>query len=102
MADEMCTFSFISAKDCAPKRAIGIERSWFDLKLEFHRVQDIIKQLVNKDHSYSLLNKIKLWYYYENKLHCYRTATDVKHAKIHSMELNPQEHKYMKREFFNK
>jgi hypothetical protein len=37
MTDDACTFSFISAEDSAPKTATGIERSWLDLKLEFHR-----------------------------------------------------------------
>src|SRR5437868_4400502 len=37
MTDDTCTFSYISAKDFAPKTATGVQRSWFDLKLEFGR-----------------------------------------------------------------
>jgi hypothetical protein len=31
-----------------------------------------------------------VWFHDENKWHLYRAATDVKHAKIHSVELNLQ------------
>ncbi len=31
-----------------------------------------------------------MWYHDENKWHAYLTATNVKYAKMHSVEWNPQ------------
>jgi len=33
----VCTFSYISKEDFAPKTPTGLERTWLDLKLEFSR-----------------------------------------------------------------
>jgi len=33
----VCTFSYISKEDFAPKTPTGFERTWLDLKLEFSR-----------------------------------------------------------------
>ncbi|CAF1180249.1 unnamed protein product [Rotaria sordida] len=97
MTDDMCTFSYISAKDYAPTTATGIERSWLDLKLEFNRKGDGLSGAkyyktisVQGPQLFAVKMDQTVWYHDENKWHRYQTATDVKYDKIQLPDLNPR------------
>jgi hypothetical protein len=88
MTDDTCTFSYISKKDFAPKTATGVERSWFDLKIEFGRQGDGLSgakyyKTVSKEGPQLFAVKLdqSVWYHDEGKWHKYQTATDVKYEE---------------------
>jgi len=96
MTDDKCTFSYVSARDSAPKTATGIERSWLDLKLEFNRQGEGLPGAkyyktisVQGPQLFAVKHDQTVWYHDANKWHRYQTATDVKYDKMHSGNLNP-------------
>ncbi|CAF2723553.1 unnamed protein product [Rotaria sp. Silwood2] len=97
MRDDTCTFSYVAAKDSAPKTATGIERAWRDLKLEFSRKGDGLPGAkyyktisVQGPQLFAVKIDQTVWYHDEDKWHMYQTATDVKYDKIQLPDLNPR------------
>ena len=95
MTDDTCTFSYVAAKNSAPKTATGIEHTWLDLKLEFNRQWEGLAgakyyQTISSQgpQLFAVKHDQIVWYHDENKWHRYQTATDVKHDKIHSENFN--------------
>jgi hypothetical protein len=96
MTDDTCTFSYISAKDFAPKTATGVERSWLDLKLEFsHQGEGLPGARYYKTISvqgpelFAVKHDQTVWYHDQNKWRKYIPATNIKYDKIHSNNLDP-------------
>jgi len=89
MSEEMCTFSYISKVDFAPKTAIGVERTWLDLKLEFNRTGEGLagaKYYKRISEQGPQLFAVKLdnsvWYHDNGKWHRYQTATNIQFKNL--------------------
>jgi hypothetical protein len=96
MTDDTCTFSYVAAKDFAPRTTTGIERSWLDLKLEFNRQGEGLpgatyyKTISEQGPQlFAVRPDQTVWYHDENKWHKYITATNVTYDKVRSKDLNP-------------
>ncbi|CAF3278128.1 unnamed protein product [Rotaria socialis] len=97
MTDDTCTYSYIAVKDCCPKIATGIERTWFDLKLEFNRRGEGLpgaKYYKTISAQGPQLFAVKMdqtvWYHDADRWHMYMTARDIKYGKMQSPDLNPE------------
>lgn len=89
MAEKTCTFSYIAAKDCAPKTATGVERGWLDLKIEFGRTGEGLagatyyKTISDQGPQlFAVQLDESVWYHDAGAWHRYQTATDIKYGKI--------------------
>ncbi|CAF1093827.1 unnamed protein product [Rotaria magnacalcarata] len=97
MTDDTCTFSYIAAKDSSPKIATGIERAWFDLKLEFKRRGEGLPGAkyyktisVQGPQLFAVRMDQTVWYHDADIWHKYITARDIKYGKMQSSDLNPK------------
>ncbi|CAF4214800.1 unnamed protein product, partial [Rotaria sp. Silwood2] len=95
MMSDTCTFSYIAAKDSAPKTATGIERSWLDLKIEFSRQGEGLAgakyyKTISPEGPQLFAVKFDetVWYHDQNRWHKYQTARDIHYNILASANSN--------------
>jgi len=93
-----CEFYYIRRSDNLPVQAKGIEKSWFELRLEFNRTGPgypgaIYYKTISTEgpELFAVVNKKWVLYHDEGKWHRYITACDIKFDTILDNELNCQQ-----------
>lgn len=82
---QTCQFSYIGRNTNLPVTALGIERSWDNLKVEFARSGPGVPGAayyktisLQGPQIFAILNENQAFYHDNNQWYCYATATDIK------------------------
>jgi hypothetical protein len=93
---DTCEFSYISRADSMPKRALGIERSWEELKEEMGRTGPGYPGAIyfktisfQGPQLFAVVNDKSVFYHNHGEWHRYMTACDIKFGTMESSDLNP-------------
>ena len=93
---DTCEFSYISRADSMPKRVLGIERSWEELKEEMDRTGSgypgaaYFKTIsVQGPHLFAVINDDSVFYHDNNQWYRYITAYDIRFGTMESNDPNP-------------
>jgi hypothetical protein len=94
---DTCEFSYISRADSMPKRALGIEQSWEELKRDLGRTGPgcpgalYFKTIsVQGPQLFAVVNDNLVFYHENGQWHKYITAFDIKFGTIESDNCNVQ------------
>ncbi|CAF1502248.1 unnamed protein product [Adineta ricciae] len=93
---DSCEFTYIGRSDSQPKHALGIERSWDELKAEFGRSGPglpgaiYFKTIsVEGPTLFAVVDGNTVLYHEHDKWYHYITAKDVKFGMLNTDERNP-------------
>ena len=93
---DTCEFSYISRDDSMPKRVLGIERSWEELKKEMGRTGPgcpgaiYFKTIsVQGPQLFAVVNDDAVYYHDHGIWHRYITACDIQFGAMESNNPNP-------------
>ncbi|CAF1494909.1 unnamed protein product [Adineta ricciae] len=92
---QTCRFSYLHRTTLQPITALGVERSWEDLKQEFNYrgsaysgatcYKTISKQGPDL---FAVVNNRMVLYYENEQWHCYKTATDIQIGAMDMSNVN--------------